>query len=320
MHGFFLPLHTDGNATPRVLIEYCLPRSIIHFVQLIPHAACTLTRICTQSVQEIKVCVATFNLGNAPLDATTLGLWIDTNEEFDIVAVGLQETWTTQNPLSTLQSLGSRSPATLRSGRSPLSPASLDDLRPILEGDDDGGSSPSNVAPPSSFPTTQTLEKHLGRKYRRLVETSRGEMKLVVFVRATPSQPVHSVEVSAENTGALGIGPNKGGLLVRFVHGVTSLCFISCHLEAHEGARHYVNRNRSCEQVLAGARVCDRALDATCQHHHTFFFGDLNYRGALFTAFISGGTANRSCAPVLLRLFRELSTKFQRRMFTKLSV
>ena len=264
------------------------------------------------------MCVATFNLGNAPLDAATLGLWIDTTEEFDVVAVGLQESWTTQNPLSTLQSLGSRSPATLRSGRSPLS---LDDLGPILEGEDDRGSSQAtNVAPPSSSPTTQTLEKHLGRRYRRLVETSRGEMKLVVFVRATPSQPVHSVEVSAENTGALGIGPNKGGLLVRFVHGVTSLCFISCHLEAHEGARHYVNRNRSCEQVLAGARVCDRALDATCQHHHTFFFGDLNYRGALRSAFRCGCTAPpivHACdaSPVS----RTPNTNLHRRMLAKLA-
>jgi hypothetical protein len=238
--------------------------------------------------QEIKVCVATFNLGNAPLDADTLGLWIDVSRGYDIIAVGLQESWT---PLSSLASL----PGTLR--RTGRSPPSLDDLRPVLEDDDNddddddkisgggggGGALASprvsaNALPSSSVVTTQVLEKHLGRKFVRLVETARGEMRLVVFTRASPSQPVHSVEVSAENTGALGIAPNKGGLLVRFVHGVTSLCFISCHLEAHEGVRHYVNRNRSCEQVLAGARVCDRALDASCQHHHTFFFGDLNYR------------------------------------------
>eukprot|EP00035_Acanthoeca_spectabilis_P028507 m.471030 g.471030 ORF g.471030 m.471030 type:complete len:635 (+) comp30503_c0_seq1:218-2122(+) len=200
---------------------------------------------------EIKLCVATFNLGNAPLDPSTLHLWIDPAEGYDLVAVGLQESWT-GSFTSFAQSGGS--------------------------GSIGGGRSVDKARTPDTASPTAVLEQHLGPTFTKLVETSRGEMKLVVFNRTTPKQPVHSVEVSAENTGALGIAPNKGGLMARCVYGVTSICFIACHLQAHEGSRNYAARNKSCEEILSGARVGNRLLDATTQHHHTFFFGDLNYR------------------------------------------
>lgn len=189
-------------------------------------------------LQGIKLCVATFNLGNAPLDAATLHLWLDPGAGYDVVAVGLQESWT-----GAFASFGG-----------------------------------SAADPTRGDSVTTVLERHLGPKYTKLVETSRGEMRLILFTHATPKQPVHSVEVSAENTGALGIAPNKGGLVARCVFGATSLCFIACHLQAHEGSRNCAARNKSCEEILSGARVGNRLLDASAQHHHTFFFGDLNYR------------------------------------------
>ena len=62
-------------------------------------------------------------------------------------------------------------------------------------------------------------------------------MRLLVFVRETPSAPVHDIEVAAVNTGfktVAGRLPNKGGLVVKLSIGATTLSFISCHLTAHE--------------------------------------------------------------------------------------
>merc|ERR1711871_1276068 len=71
---------------------------------------------------------------------------------------------------------------------------------------------------------------------------------------------------------------NKGGLLVRFVCGDTSLAFVSCHLAAHEGEKHRRARNDNCYEVLEGARVGIETLDVVPQTHHVFWMGDLNYR------------------------------------------
>ena len=71
------------------------------------------------------------------------------------------------------------------------------------------------------------------------------------------------VETSAENTGfktKLGHLPNKGGLVAKLGLGTTELCFISCHLAAHEGDDHFRARNASCEQILKGARVGDKSM------------------------------------------------------------
>ena len=89
----------------------------------------------------------------------------------------------------------------------------------------------------------------------------------------------HSIETSAENTGALfGTMPNKGGLVVRLAFGVTSLTFVGCHLCAHEGQQHYTSRNSSCAEILEGARLGNRLMDVSLDGHHCFFIGDLNYR------------------------------------------
>lgn len=122
------------------------------------------------------------------------------------------------------------------------------------------------------------LTAHLAG-YVKTAEVVRGQMRLLVFTRRTPRQPVHSIETSAENTGALfGTLPNKGGLVVRLAFGVTSLSFVGCHLCAHEGQQHYNARNSSCAEILEGARLGNRMTDVSLNGHHCFFMGDLNYR------------------------------------------
>lgn len=109
----------------------------------------------------------------------------------------------------------------------------------------------------------------------------RGEMRLLIFTRSTPRFPIHSIETSAVNTGLKILGqrqPNKGGIVIKLVLGMTTLCFVSCHLAAHEGPQYYAARNSSITEILRGANVGNLDCDLTEQFHHMFFFGDLNYR------------------------------------------
>ena len=55
---------------------------------------------------------------------------------------------------------------------------------------------------------------------------------------------------------------------------------MTAHLEAHEGATHYANRNKNIFEIFEGAKT-DRNYplhDATIVSHHMFVCGDLNYR------------------------------------------
>ena len=83
----------------------------------------------------------------------------------------------------------------------------------------------------------------------------RGEMRLLVFVRRPLSPSVADVEVSAENTGLGHVLANKGGIVARLTLGETSLCFVSCHLQAHEGRDNYVRRCHDLKEIFSGAKV-----------------------------------------------------------------
>ncbi|CAN0207687.1 unnamed protein product, partial [Ectocarpus sp. 4 AP-2014] len=72
---------------------------------------------------------------------------------------------------------------------------------------------------------------------------------------------------------------NKGGLVCKLRLRGTTLCFVSCHLQAHEGQNHLARRNSSCAEILQGARLGDRRMvDVDSQFHHVFWLGDMNYR------------------------------------------
>jgi hypothetical protein len=55
---------------------------------------------------------------------------------------------------------------------------------------------------------------------------------------------------------------------------------MTAHLEAHEGATHYANRNKNIAEIFNGARTDPNydIYDATIISHHMFVCGDLNYR------------------------------------------
>ncbi len=63
-------------------------------------------------------------------------------------------------------------------------------------------------------------------------------MRLRVYVHRALRPDVRDLSHSAENTGLMGIVANKGGLAIALRVKGTSLCFVSCHLAAHEGEKY----------------------------------------------------------------------------------
>ena len=72
----------------------------------------------------------------------------------------------------------------------------------------------------------------------------------------------------------------KGGIIATFNLRDTRISFMTAHLEAHEGATHYANRNKNISEIFNGARTDPDfdLYDATIISHHIFVLGDLNYR------------------------------------------
>ena len=79
------------------------------------------------------------------------------------------------------------------------------------------------------------LANHLGPQYILLRSIRRVQMRLRVYVRIEWKEEIKEVTHSGENTGLLHVYGNKGGLAVAFCWRGTTLCFVSCHLAAHEG-------------------------------------------------------------------------------------
>mmetsp|Transcript_8288 Transcript_8288/g.10902 ORF Transcript_8288/g.10902 Transcript_8288/m.10902 type:complete len:734 (+) Transcript_8288:154-2355(+) len=124
----------------------------------------------------------------------------------------------------------------------------------------------------------QILNDHLGEDFRCIGKNRRGQMQLRIYIRRSLAKEVRHVETDAENTGLGHVMANKGGLVCKFSILDTTVCFVSCHLQAHEGAKNMKARNSSCAEILGGTRVGNKQFDLSTQFHHVFWFGDMNYR------------------------------------------
>eukprot|EP00753_Platysulcus_tardus_P021908 PLAT9164.1.p1 GENE.PLAT9164.1~~PLAT9164.1.p1 ORF type:complete len:1966 (-),score=1089.21 PLAT9164.1:159-5909(-) len=114
--------------------------------------------------------------------------------------------------------------------------------------------------------------------YDLIAKVNMWEMRLYVFVAKKHTAYVCGVETAKEATGIAHVAGNKGGQVVSFSLYGTSLAFLNSHLAAHEGAKFLAARNQNVGEILGGARVGIKELDATTQFAHCFWMGDLNYR------------------------------------------
>ena len=68
---------------------------------------------------------------------------------------------------------------------------------------------------------------------------------------------------------------NKGGVAISFLYDDTSLCFVNCHLAAHQGKTE--SRNGQYSEIVRGINR-KTGFSMLRSHHALFWLGDLNYR------------------------------------------
>lgn len=121
-----------------------------------------------------------------------------------------------------------------------------------------------------------TLKSVLGSRYKVVRGFSRGQMRLVVFVRDDAEKAISEVHSGSEATGVGHVMANKGGLCITLKFWDTSMCFVNCHFAAHVGQCEA--RNGNYREIVGNMRVGLQNMDILNQFHHVFWMGDLNYR------------------------------------------
>ena len=102
---------------------------------------------------------------------------------------------------------------------------------------------------------------------------------LTVFVKRVLIPSIDNVKSCIIREGLSGVLGNKGSIALRFDINDIGLCFINCHLAAHQ--KNIVARNNNLNSILNSTRFVNPYSGATIsvpEHPITFVFGDFNYR------------------------------------------
>uniref|UniRef100_K3X4F6 C2 domain-containing protein n=1 Tax=Globisporangium ultimum (strain ATCC 200006 / CBS 805.95 / DAOM BR144) TaxID=431595 RepID=K3X4F6_GLOUD len=132
-----------------------------------------------------------------------------------------------------------------------------------------------SVAEVLDYPFNRQLYLHLGDKFALVGKVELMEMRLFMYVQTKHS--VTGIEKATVPTGLGSVLGNKGGLIFKMVVQNTSLCFVSCHLAAHQDQKFLDKRNSDCASIL-GTNFAMKKVSLDHQFDHCFWFGDLNYR------------------------------------------
>ena len=123
-------------------------------------------------------------------------------------------------------------------------------------------------------------------------------MRLLVYYKSgtATDDVLKSLDVLSVNyqaTGKAGLA-NKGGIVAEVaINKTTRLSFLTAHLEAHEGEKHYNARNASLKDILM--ETGSKYFDASQSSHFSFAMGDLNYRTKLADVEIGSDRHIRLC-------------------------
>eukprot|EP00933_Yihiella_yeosuensis_P036693 TRINITY_DN30467_c0_g2_i1.p1 TRINITY_DN30467_c0_g2~~TRINITY_DN30467_c0_g2_i1.p1 ORF type:complete len:503 (+),score=93.21 TRINITY_DN30467_c0_g2_i1:72-1580(+) len=88
-----------------------------------------------------------------------------------------------------------------------------------------------------------------GREYVQLCSFGMVGLSLVAYAELTLLPSLGQIDCDRVKTGLEGLGGNKGGVSIRFLLGVTSVCFVNVHLPSGSGAA--TERNAALDEILA---------------------------------------------------------------------
>eukprot|EP00039_Didymoeca_costata_P001178 m.50393 g.50393 ORF g.50393 m.50393 type:complete len:579 (-) comp10667_c0_seq2:163-1899(-) len=256
-------------------------------------------------MSDFKVLCCSSNIGNTQMSTENLKTWVPEKGtvdgvQYDLVSVGMQEsvfTVVAESESGNTQYETTKPPGeAVDDEEEGFGFPDSDDEEPKAETASESGadSSTPNTKSQGGWGALMTdkfnskcsqyiktkLQTVLGKDYVLKEDTRVWQMRIYVFVHKKHDANVkkEGIEKGKENTGLAGIGGNKGGQAIKINAYGTTLCFISCHLPAHEGQKHCEERNDAVREIFAGLHLGLRELDVASQYHHCFFMGDLNYR------------------------------------------
>ncbi len=197
----------------------------------------------------LRVLICTLNMGKAPLwnhQCDWLPVEGSHKEGYDIIAFGVQEC--TMNDADLISIL------TVRIGAFAAQASAAN------------GANYSAPAPTS---------------YRLLYSHTMWEIREYVFVATRWLPFIRNVECDTVKTGFGDVIANKGGIGIAFSVFDTPLCFINCHLAAHQNE--VKNRNRDAQLIGSQLKLHHSKHSFCCTDTYNqfavlFWFGDLNYR------------------------------------------
>eukprot|EP00300_Choanocystis_sp_HF-7_P021739 c20833_g1_i1.p1 GENE.c20833_g1_i1~~c20833_g1_i1.p1 ORF type:complete len:835 (+),score=212.35 c20833_g1_i1:127-2631(+) len=237
---------------------------------------------------QLKVFIVTWNVGNAMPLASEMNAWITPHaKQCDIIAVGLQES-VFKSPKEENKPKKNKRERSHNSNNTP-EPSLHMPRQGSIQAEKLGRHSSTHalnkalnnkvLGRAKKHDKLESLIKsHVGSAFSSIRRARMGAIRLLVFVKTELRPLVSDVSKTSKATGIGGVIGNKGGVALKFSIAGTELCFLSCHLAAHEDK---VNRrNQDLQDIFkAASEGLDKFnTDVTNKYHHTFVFGDLNYR------------------------------------------
>eukprot|EP00474_Spongospora_subterranea_P009913 CRZ10371.1 hypothetical protein [Spongospora subterranea] len=123
-----------------------------------------------------------------------------------------------------------------------------------------------------------TIKSIIPPGYGRLICNEFGAMSIDIYIKDNKRHHVKELATRACGVGILGGLGQKGGLSVRMSYMGHSLCILSCHLAANDGARD--TRDAQCSELWTNIQYCNESGRpvSVSDHEHVIMMGDLNYR------------------------------------------
>jgi hypothetical protein len=155
----------------------------------------------------------------------------------------------------------------------------------------------------ATHPFDRKVADHLGKQFKLVgFHTMRDYtgsfgIRLQVFVRKEHGKRITAVEKCSQATGLGHVMGNKGGVMVKIELDGTSICFVTCHLAAKDGAEHQERREQDAGAILCGCRLGNKVLDAA--HLSQTLSHTLSHTLLSYTPLMHSSHALLSCTPLL---------------------
>lgn len=117
------------------------------------------------------------------------------------------------------------------------------------------------------------LHKH---RYVKVKHVRLQGLVLAIFVKRRHLVYVRGIQSTYTRTGLGGVWGNKGGVTIRMIMYGCSLCFVDCHLAAHESE--LPQRVNEYNTIIDKQTFDDVHANNILNHDYSFWFGDLNFR------------------------------------------